>query len=219
MKMATSVEVKERPILFRGPMVRAILSGKKTQTRRVMKPQPDGFNHGVPYVYAGVGEEKVIHCPYGNVGDRLWVRETWQEVPIGRHRDWPGIPDGRPRKPSINNPACAIIYRADGEFPGPEIWRPSIFMPRWASRLEVDITNRRAEPLNEISDEDAMAEGITETGETGDQFKFTWYGVEKNFALEPAKAFSVLWDSVREPGSWDLNPFVWVVTFKRLEAE
>ena len=141
--------MKERPILFSGPMVRAILDGRKTMTRRIVKQQADNGGYcqsldpdkGVWLVHNGGS----IRCPYGQPGDRLWVRETWSA--------WTGgmTSCGEERAPQIE-------YKATSQSEGP--WRPSIFMPRWASRILLEITDVRVERLNDISEEDAIAEGF-----------------------------------------------------------
>lgn len=209
--------VRTRPVLFSGPMVRAILDGRKTQTRRAVKPQPpadaekvgansyEGPEGPAWFWWKGEGEGlkfwppttrdgvKSIHCPYGQAGDRLWVRETWQSVSPGPLRDWPGIGDQRPRKVSHLNRSCVTIYRADGEMPGDERWQPSIHMPREASRLLLDVVNVRVERLHDISEADAIAEGC-----------------------DSADGFRELWRSINGDGAWDANPWVWVVVFRQV---
>ncbi len=223
--------MRERPILFSGPMVRAILDGRKWQTRRVMKPQPAPFAGGVhetnlakhpaPYIDAYCGEPKtaenprgmgdlwcwwteddrqgpsVGRCPYGAPGDRLWVRETWG-CPSADH---PRVPDGR--KPT---PGDGLVYAANdadawqwrgGPGCSDFVWRPSIHMPRWASRLTLPVTAVRVERLQDVTDDDAIAEGT-------------------EFSRDPVRAFSALWDSIngkRPFSAWDDNPWVWVVSF------
>jgi hypothetical protein len=152
---------KERPILFSAPMVRAILDGTKTQTRRIMK---------------------TAECKYGKSGDRLWVRETWQEV------SWP--PTG-PR----------FVYKADGDA-SPDRWRPSIHMPRWASRITLEVESVRVERLQECSEADAKAEGCSPLGDDTSQAYRLGY--------------MHLWGQINGPGSWEANPWVWVITFKRI---
>lgn len=160
--------MKERPILFGSEMVRAILDGRKTQTRRVMKPQPDTTHNGEPYWHVGglrVGHitnpesarvgNNPLKCPYGKPGDRLWVRETWQQVSR--------FGDGQLR--TITEPdSCAggLLYAATNKKEEPPKWRPSIFMPRWASRITLEVTDVRVEGVQDISEEDAIAEGIGE---------------------------------------------------------
>jgi len=188
--------VKERPILFSTEMVRAILEGRKTQTRRVIKPKPWLIDpHKVEYNLWECGDGKetyLIKCPYGKPGDLLWVRETW------------GLYDTQPK----DGPGKALLfYRAsDGESYELryQLWRPSIFMPRWASRITLKIINVRVERLQDISEEDAIKEGATfRKGEWGE-----------------LDAFNYIWDSInaKRGYSWDSNPWVWVIEFKRVES-
>jgi hypothetical protein len=174
--------MKERPILFGGPMVRAILDGSKTQTRRVAKefdemPNLDGILQRFP---------RQNGCPYGTPGDRLWVRETW-----AHERDGTGCPDD-----------TGVLYRAtdpgwDDEGTGLR-WRPSIFMPRIASRILLEITDVRVQRLQEISEEDARAEGC------------------EPFAC-PRDRFQGLWDTIHGSGAWHANPWAWAITFRRIQ--
>jgi hypothetical protein len=201
---------KERPILFSGAMVRAILDGRKTQTRRVCKPaanltavvrvqDPNERGQRPPYWTPGwFGDEDgeaQFYCPYGEPGDRLWVRETW-----GFNPDFPGM-HGR---------AC---YRAD---PGHEYdgikWKPSIHMPRSACRLVLEITGVRVARLNDCSPADAIAEGIApeldgwmDYGNPGCQM-----------CLDPVDSYRTLWDSINGAGAWAANPWVWVIEFRRV---
>ena len=225
--------VKERPILFSGPMVRAILSGAKTQTRRAVKPDVlpvlrgeldhmwciggciVGYKYrvkweGEDWRYEESSQDLTLACPYGQPGDRLWVRETWQSVPFGPHRDWPGCPDLRPQKPSEWNRTAVVIWRADGEMPGPEIWRPSIHMPRWASRITLEITGVRVERLQDISEEDAAAEGV------GPGYVPNSLGSTTCVGYRPM--FAKVWRDINGPDSWAANPWVWVIEFKRIEG-
>jgi hypothetical protein len=175
--------VSERPILFSGPMVRAILAGTKTQTRRPLKEQPEsvwgrgvalpgnplGVRSDAYHVHARVaGEDRYIYCPYGVPGDRLWVRETHLlDPPIDG--TWPSLGDTYASIQDIperyRQPKHAI-YHASCDWTDEQKarwrWRPSIFMPRWASRLTLEVTDIRAQRLQDISAEDAIAEGIAE---------------------------------------------------------
>ena len=211
----------ERPILFSAPMVNAILTGRKTQTRRVAKVNDRGLKAGFVTPNAGYAPrpiaEHAAYCPYGRTGELLWGRETWQ------YADW--TEDGCPW----------VRYRADGKKRcvesdiSPEWverltdiwaelsqdenysidsraadrkWRPAIHMPRWACRLVLEIAAVRVERLQEISVHDVDAEGTPATypsgAEVGDYRK--------------------LWESINGAGSWDLNPWVWVVEFKNSAA-
>ena len=193
--------MKERPILFSAPMVQAILDGRKTQTRRVVKPQPTEFVGGpgvtlqdgspAPLIPLDDSVEpygREIACPYGKPGDRLWVRETWHDASSSLH-------------------SCAL-YRADGIDLHWDKWTPSIHMPRWASRITLEITSVRVERLQEISEADAQAEGWTRRPEVS-----TDPQVHKEAARD---WFMGLWESINGPGSWDTNPWVWVIEFRRL---
>jgi hypothetical protein len=194
-------------------MVRAILDGRKTKTRRVMKPQPNPIPRGAAKpgeVYtSGWFEESNVpryvldRCPYGKPGDRLYVRETWRPESWSATEDWGWVeyPDGS--KIEVENTGKLF----NQVFPhGRDVkrWRPSIHMPRWASRITLEITDIRVERLNEISEEDAIAEGITKQ-----DAEYHWYD-----GPQPVWAFKTLWESIHGPGSWDANPWVWVVEFK-----
>lgn len=215
--------MKERPILFSGPMVRAILEGRKTMTRRAMKQQPHegvdavewqdqiivGMNvpdqSGFAMMRGGVIESEAIRCPYGEPGDRLWVRETHkgfiqydgqqvvQYAASGNRQYHVDRPDGHPEGGMLNGECCA------------DIWRPSIYMPRWASRINLEITGVRVERLQDITEEDAIAEGVlgATVGEDGTRGCFV-------------TDFCYLWSKINGQASWDANPFVWVVEFRRV---
>lgn len=209
----------ERPILFSAPMVRALLAGTKTQTRRVIKAPGvfvssgavDGF--GVVSMYDGAIRE--VRCPYGQPGDRLWVRETWQG-PLIPESEYTG-----PHERAKFNLPKFCQYAADGG-PAPEFiddddnrhcrWRPSIHMPRWASRILLEVIAVRVERLQDISEADALAEGIESYALNGKA------GITGELNL-PAGYFRYLWESINGPDSWDLNPWVWVVEFRRLQVE
>lgn len=234
--------MKERQILFSGPMVRAILDGRKTQTRRIVKQVPHWEHCGKDIMEWGLSDcyteedgthwldiqtdvddnsHKEIFCPYGQPGDRLWVRETWTfgTGPVG---DEPPGPDN-----------SAIIYRASWDVEVPETpldgaWKPSIHMPRWASRITLEITGIRVERLNDISEGDAIDEGINSirTHEF-DRKHFPEWRKEFDNAIKnrdkpligplPSTVFRSLWESINGPGSWDANPWVWVVEFRKVD--
>ena len=225
--------MKERPILFNGPMVRAILEGRKTQTRRVVRPskrwpqyticKPDGMTdahsvwwHGPEYDRVGVS----MDCPFGQPGDRLWVRETW--AGSGNEDGHPIDADGN----LVEMRDAQIFYRADTT-PGPygcdllpdgshyfDSWRPSIHMPRWASRILLEVVSVRVERLQEISYDDAEAEGIEQR----------WTCLNPGtgsyaHANDVHDDFRSLWGSIATPGAtWADNPWVWAVEFKAVEA-
>lgn len=192
----------ERPILMSAPNVRAILDGRKSQTRRAMTSQPDkdgkvtiGTSRGIAYVIneRSGGILTRIPCPYGIPGNTLWVRETFSD-------DWHDR--GEP-----------VHYRADGDLPIEMFdagvrWRSPIHMPRSASRITLEITDIRVQRLHEITEEDAKAEGVSEV------FK---YGMPDGRARD---CFRALWDSIngkRVP--WEGNPFVWVISFRPTAGE
>ena len=223
--------MRERPILFSAPMVRALLAGTKTQTRRIVKPA--GWNpesneyagltaikaHGDPRIglqaYFWHPESATSHgvrCPYGQPGDRLWVKETTLKVedhgwigPVyaeseqGRFAlDW-GY--GEPDDPD-HIPPHAIKCR------------PSLFMKRAMSRITLEVTGVRVERLHDISDADAQAEGVDM------QPRLAGYTKDAGCKWEPAnpvEVFCNLWGSINGPGSWDANPWVWVVEFRRTQ--
>jgi hypothetical protein len=163
-------------------MVRALLDGSKTQTRRVVKPQPDCIKAGKPYTTAGLSSTPIA-CPFGQVGDQLWVRETFCDATDGLH--------GR------------VLYRATGDTACK--WKPSIFMPRAASRITLEITSVRVERLQNISEADALAEGVEPLSDPGAVFA-------------PAKsAYCDLWESINGKGSWFSNPLVWVIEFTKMK--
>jgi hypothetical protein len=238
--------VKERGILFSAPMVRALLDGSKTQTRRIAKDipyGPDADHYGTPIMdwgLSGVYQDETnsspdrwwldiqtevddnshreIRCPYGKPGDRLWVRETFCQSSFF-------VP-------------CPIIFKADGVGPYPhpdggmKRWTPSIHMPRWASRITLEITNIRVERLQDISEADAIAEGISIWSET-ERHGIKWecpqhiqrFGDDDNIedvcfdggpVKDPREAYRGVWSSINGPGSWEVNPWVWCVSFKRI---
>jgi len=219
-------EIKERPILFSAAMVRAILEGRKTVTRRAVNPQPilcdrSGFNwkghsYGLGSDDAGtVRNFSKYSCPFGKSGDRLWVRETWG-LQVRRY----GGGTGEHIVYRATNPDAIYCKSAEGQ-EYPVKWKPSIHMHRHSSRILLEITNVRVERLQEISEEQAQAEGIV-----GVDFRpddgwpiCTGYMVgpddgKTSLQTTAAKAFAGLWDSVG--GNWDANPWVWVVEFKRV---
>ncbi len=244
--------MKERPILFSAPMVRAILDGSKTQTRRICKPAEA---HALSYV-AGIQDPSYIgqrpleitsfswfgdeegdvqfRCPYGKPGDRLWVRETWSLDMLGAYGTSKGY-----------DSTYEVAYRADdaereirvlpGE-PDPYVkmydsqrgdWRPSIHLPRWASRIQLEITGVRVERLMNLSEVDALAEGITAVRTPAwDAVHFPeWLrqfddacaaGEKPPIGPLPSQAFGKLWEEINGSGSWAKNPWVWVAEFKRV---
>ncbi|KPY33117.1 hypothetical protein [Pseudomonas syringae] len=209
-------QVKERPILFSAPMVRAILSGQKTVTRRALKVQPridasgnfcvGGANYGQDIYGKPVTKHFVSSdCPYGQPGDRLWVRESWQADTQ--------VNEVAPRELSHGEP---IQYPADGasrqtgcSMITPGKTRPSIHMPRWVSRILLEITAVRVERLQAISEEQALDEGVMSCEQ--DIYP------DRN-GYEPLELFGGLWTMINGDGSWQSNPWVWVVEFKPVTA-
>ncbi|MCA6999531.1 ASCH domain-containing protein [Dickeya solani] len=202
--------MKERGIIFNSEMVRAILSGKKTQTRRIVKPQPD--EDGLARLRVGPWmdtSEKIYRCPCGEVGDRLWVREAFG---LQVRRDALGG-TGEFRVYRASNPDAIRYTTASGKI-APIKWVPSIHMPRWASRITLEITGVQVERLNSISEDDARAEGITDGGclNCGEPEPC---GCEHP-APDAVDAYAHLWQSIYGEDSWFDNPWVWVIEFKRL---
>lgn len=218
----------ERPILFSAPMVRAILEDRKTQTRRVARTRrihatggtldetwmPMGRGRCIMLGKDGTWPATVLQlCPYGKPGDRLWVRETW----YCDHMDCINkIPKDRSAHDAHADDS-PLLYRADGECceqipecdhggTGGAQWRPSIHMPRWASRITLEVTSVRVERLEDISEADSRAEGV-EIAHAAD-------------ALCDCgrRTFRDLWERINGQGSWRKNPWVWVVSFKRVEG-
>lgn len=200
--------MREGPILFSGPMVQAILAGRKTQTRRVVKPQPfrsiDGeWYQEAPGSYPRTRE--LWECPFGEVGDRLWVRETWT-----------GESNSYTKRRGIKQ----VSYRADEEYRCGKMkqylgkWRPSIFMPRWASRITLEITGVRVERVQDISDADIEREGLW--GSSEEYRSEICINRDSAPALHDTrrKHFKALWDSLHGKGAWDRNDWVWVIEFK-----
>lgn len=203
-----------KPIIFNTEMVRAILEGRKTQTRRIVKVQPDGVTkNGEPYIFNGNNHPVVsfrgideIKCPYGKAGHQLWVRETWREDAI-----------------QYEHAKTQISYKADSQLlingkPLNFKWKPSIHMPKWASRITLEITDIRVERVQEITEDDSKAEGIIDggCGNCGNSSFPNPCGCSNPEPLYQ-DAFIYLWNSINEKRGygWDKNPWVWVVSFKR----
>lgn len=200
----------ERPILFSAPMVRAILDGTKTQTRRIAKKMvrhPDLGNLYTPGALVLEGEpQHVIEraCPYGRPGDRLWVREAWRVINLADVF--------APREITA---ADRIWFEADGPHEPPAgRYRPGMFMPRWASRITLEITGVRVERLQEISRADAQAEGCHHDDPCDHKRRFCEeIGCE---GPDYRVGFRNLWESINGPESWAANPWVWVIEFRRV---
>jgi len=211
----TNKAMKERPILFSGPMVRAILEGRKTQTRRLVKPAIVAELEGGWGTYNQVCEMRdggIVPCPYGVPGDRLWVRETFTQTQFGNY-----------------------VYRADakddkgqrwhsievGDPSGEVKWRPSIFMPRAASRILLEITDVRVERLQSITEIDAKSEGA-KVGYFDIEGKFVSADEDTEIKLGRCgcflSGFENIWININGPESWEKNPWVWVIEFKKVQS-
>lgn len=217
--------MNERPILFSGEMVRAILDGRKSQTRRVIKPQPHPekcvrIESCAPYdgstcfrmLYerdGGVDVEGLLTCPCGVPGDRLWVRESWWHCPQPRlQQEMVGFSDGVVKL----RRGCTVLTTPAKEIIGwGPAWKhkPSIFMPRWASRITLEITKVRVERVKDISEGDAIAEGV----------KFGTYNPGECRTCARG-AYMDLWNHINEKRGfgWNKNPWVWVIEFKRVSG-
>jgi len=221
----------DHPILFSAPMVRAILDGSKTQTRRVLKPQPIGHtawqddDTGRWWVSGhGEGGDTLLSLRYAP-GDRLWVREAWNVFALSSDGDesWPvpSIPAVDPRNdPEMRRAYCldypvASLAGTDG---GKGPWRSSIHMPRWASRITLAVEAVRVERLHDISEGDAIAEGVTRVRDCCyviRGFDYDLSGLCHTSAITP---FGKYWTHVHGAEAWDANPWVSVTTFRRVEA-
>ena len=183
-------------------MVQAILEGRKTQTRRVVKARSyiTDVVDGVPYEMTE-DDSQPIRCPYGQPGDVLWVRETWAST-------W-----------DHDEPMPGYVYKADGYAEGETKWRPSIHMPREACRLFLRVKSVRAERLQDITEEDAIAEGIAKTGAVSYFNAFYKNYLNEGYTdLKPKDSFKSLWQSINGLKSWDANPWVWVVEFEIMKG-
>jgi hypothetical protein len=227
--------MKQRPILFNTEMVQAILAGRKTQTRRVVKPQPELTESGFKWkgFYYGIGSSdertnrNFAHaaCPHGKVGDVLWVRETWtpldtQEVDSAQ-LDEDGIPleefqveigykDGMSKWCVFSEDFYDQMNEdiEDMEQEGTK-WKPSIHMPKDAARIWLRIKDVRVERLQDISGSDCGSEGMQVTGLTLSSIEVHWDELKRQFKS--------LWQSINGEKSWNENPFVWVIEFERIE--
>lgn len=238
--------MRERGMIFNAEMVRAILEGTKTQTRRIMQDQPDAIpkegEFGRPGFWipwnAGKtmlrNEDMRLACPFGAVGDRLWVRETWQAIhdspdEHGNVEDRTWMPSILKKPDSYWHPVYAASWgnedRETRGFP----WRPSLHMPRWASRITLEITGVRVERLQNLSEADACAEGIragirrTDQSAVNEPIYCNYLAANLNDASEwferASDSFISLWESIYGAESWQHSPWVWVIEFKRVEDD
>ncbi|WP_425028519.1 hypothetical protein [Pantoea brenneri] len=235
--------MRERPIIFNADMVRAVLDGRKTQTRRIIQSPAKNMQASgqkvIDYREPGdkwygehvfsmrnhsgtwcdyTKEQFLAKCPFGALGDRLWVRESFYE-----HGYWQG--GGYDPEDSYFVSDKQVLYPADGikcpsERKREDFWRsrPSIHMPRWASRITLEITGVRVERLRDISEKDAAAEGVPLAGDLLPDYPGTYLTSKGDFATAKV-AFQRLWESIYGAGSWQANPWVWVVEFKRVEGD
>ena len=207
----------ERGMIFNSEMVRAILNGRKTQTRRIIKGCAVGKDPISKFIqigkkFIGCYPEDVPElirecCPYGVPGDRIWVRETWAEAGAS-------APDLKLYR--ANYPALVPTHYENVP-PAEDVrWTPSIHMPRWASRITLEITGVRVEHLKSISEEEARSEGVARLREG------FWKHYQPGWTQHQLCArgsFATLWDSIYGSGEWDRNPWVWVIEFKRIEGD
>ncbi|MDA8499634.1 MULTISPECIES: morphogenetic protein [unclassified Citrobacter] len=201
----------ERGMIFNSEMVRAILDSRKTQTRRPVKFPFKDRNLGCELsgneLAGELSSGNYLNSPFGKPGDRIWVRETFQ----GPLFDFDQM-DAYCKDSAPFEKARFCVYKADGK-PAPEFfdaddnlhccWRPSIHMPRWASRLLLEITSVRVERIRSMSQDDARAEGV----------------IAASGPMEAGLAFRELWDSIYGEESWKANPWVWVIEFERIEGD
>lgn len=196
----STTAVKERPILMSAAMVRAILDGKKTQTRRIIKPQPSLKDRNTftteTMTEAWQAGFVPVDCPYGNRGWKLWVRETW--------RCFGGPEYEYQREPK------SIVFKATADIIDSGPWKPSIFMPRWACRIVLLIEEIRVERLQQISEEDCRKEGCSGGHDSIPDYPYS---------ATPREHYRDIWTRIngkKGPRSWDADPFVWVVQFRRV---
>lgn len=219
--------IREKGLIFNSEMVRAILDGRKTQTRRPIKWKQTRFTEigeredGSKWPWSEDAERACDFwhpCPFGAVGDRIWVRETWSSDFANYY------PNDRVWYAADNNRQLDIdmvdgvrgIYSPESDVHVPFRWHPSIHMPRWASRILLEITDVRVERLNAISEEDARAEGIIDGGclNCGEPEPCGCANPDP----DATDAFAYLWQSTYGQENWNANPWVWVISFKRIEG-
>lgn len=221
--------MKERPILLNGDMVRAVLNGTKTQTRRIMKVQPESAEFesrfiidstklaeigkwcwAEPGVFVNPRRSALFSCPFGAVGDRLWVREAFRVH--SRATDVATLVYKASERQSWTEQTHRVPVEKCNKPAVIDKWTPSIHMPRWASRITLEITGVRVERLQAISEVDAAAEGVPPAPD----FDGTFLTPEGDYATAKV-AFQRLWESIYKPAGWQANPWCWVIEFKRVE--
>lgn len=232
MSMETITQVKERPIIFSTPMVIATRGGQKYITRRTKgleeindRPGDWQLTHTTTATRVGGdaffiaifrdgGEERVVHCPYGKTDDILWVRETWQKSGLAEMADAAGM---------SQQVGDRYIYKADKKNEGYQ-WKPSIHMPKAACRLKLQIVSIGVERLHDITEEDAIREGVEKMiFLNGEHVGWRNYGkpdklkpfLNKQFARQ---SFESLWQSINGKESWDINPWVWRIEFTKIHV-
>jgi len=221
---------RERPILFSTPMVRALLAGTKTQTRRIVKPAPHRDATAVERHYpsggylawrlgtgtpsSGVQVGAPLYCPYGVVGDRLWVRETHCRFLVGEGMDQP-VPECVAYRATHGETFDYINTRGEETSLSVTKWTPAIFMPRWASRINLEITGIRVQRLHAISEDDAKAEGVERDTAPCDHTRRSCADVG---CMGPTyrSTYAELWNEINGEDGWDANPWVWVISFARV---
>jgi hypothetical protein len=214
-------------------MVRAVLDGSKTQTRRVVKPAPQMVKDGGIHDWQGDAgslmrllDKEGRTCPYGGSGDRLWVREAWRAA-----RGWDQT------KPALIPQGSPVRFEADGSAINLDAWdedepreygklRPNIFIPRWASRIDLEITGIRVERLQDCSEADAKSEGIHSEPYVWRDCEYPLPDIAYRATQEatsrfssPRDAYRDLWEQINGPGSWDANPWVWCISFKVIKPQ
>ncbi len=221
--------MREHPLLMQGPLVRATLAGRKTQTRRPIIPQPDDDIVAVRYdaiadLWLGNTPEDndlgytsswAERCPLGKAGDRLWVRETWCLASAESETTPPDLRPMRGSRWCYYYATEPDVEHEEGDNRSP--WRPSIHMPRWACRLVLPLVSVRVERVQDITDEDAEAEGIREWAKTDPKLcalRAAGFAVPSR----PKFLFRLCWISIYGEGSWDANPWVWVAEWKEIEG-
>lgn len=227
--------MKERGMIFNGEMVRALLDGRKTQTRRVMKVQPEpSKSRPGDFWFSSKKLESMVHvsdlapgnspivdchlffqehcCPFGAVGDRIWVREAFRVH--SRATDVATLVYKASERNSWTEQTHRVPVAVCNKPATPEKWTPSLHMPRWASRITLEITDVRVERLNSISESDAIAEGLERYNDDG----IIYYGPFGRGDCRPEVAYRDLWLSIYGAESWQANPWVWVIKFKRVEG-
>lgn len=228
--------MKERPILYSAPMVRAILEGRKTQTRRIVKnPEWLGCLTGdCPHERQTECDAALVaQCPYGVVGDRLWGRETIRAIELPNGRDGVHFPADGAFQPIENSQEAAERWGKVFSYRGGRgLTVPGIHMPRWSSRILTENTEVRVQRLQDISEDDALAEGIVcervivgincyggkPVEEMGDRY-FWGMAHDREGCEDGITAYAQLWDHINGKGAWDANPWVWAVSFRLVAQE